>query len=189
MPFARGEWARSVVGSFLPSRRPASGSRPGGPGTAFEATQQSPQRTEGPSRRSGEEIPSGGHGRRVHVERGSYVRLKSGVTLLALWCLLLAVPVQAAKITIGDQGGFVDVGVIAQTWARMTENGNAAHTGVSTDFFFRRMRFYVNGAINEHIGIIANTDVSYTQAGAAASDVITNPLTQQTQSASTRRPS
>ncbi len=107
------------------------------------------------------------------------MKLKSGVTFLAVLFVLLATPVQAAKITIGDQGGFVDVGAIVQTWLRITENGSADHTGPSYDIFFRRMRFYVNGQVNAHFGIIANTDVSYTQAGAAASDVITNPVTQQ----------
>jgi hypothetical protein len=107
------------------------------------------------------------------------MKLKSGVTFLGLLCVVLATPASAAKITIGDQGGFVDVGVIAQTWVRITENGSADHTGPSYDIFFRRMRFYVNGAINEHIGVIANSDVSYTQAGAAAADVITNPVTVQ----------
>jgi hypothetical protein len=107
------------------------------------------------------------------------MKLKSGVTFLGLLCVVLATPAGAAKINIGDAGGFVDVGVIAQTWVRITENGNSSRTGVSTDIYFRRMRFYVNGAINEHIGVIANTDVSYTQVGAAASDVITNPVTVQ----------
>lgn len=107
------------------------------------------------------------------------MKLKSGVLYLGLLCVLLATPASAARINIGDAGGFVDVGAILQTWVRMTENGNSARTGVSTDFYFRRMRFYVNGAINEHIGIIANTDVSYTQAGAAASDVTINPVTVQ----------
>jgi hypothetical protein len=107
------------------------------------------------------------------------MKLKSGVTFLGLMCVVLATPASAAKITIGDAGGFVDVGAIVQTWVRITENGNSSRTGVSTDFYFRRMRFYVNGAINEHIGVIANTDVSYTQVGAAAADVITNPVTVQ----------
>ncbi len=107
------------------------------------------------------------------------MKLKSAVTLLVLGCLVLSAPAGAARINLSEQGAFVDVGVIAQTWVRMTEDGNAAHTGISTDFFFRRMRIYVNGAINDHIGIISNTDISYTQAGAAASDVITNPVTQQ----------
>jgi len=107
------------------------------------------------------------------------MKLKSGVTFLAVLCVVLATPANAAKITIGDSGGFVDVGAIVQTWVRITENGSADHTGPSYDFFFRRMRFYVNGQVNDHFGIIANTDVSYTQAGAAAADVITNPVTQQ----------
>ncbi len=108
------------------------------------------------------------------------MKLKSGVPFLAvLFVVLLATPARAAKITIGDSGGFVDVGAIVQTWVRVNERGSADHSGPSYDIFFRRMRFYVNGEINSHIGIIANTDVSYTQAGAAASDVITNPVTQQ----------
>jgi hypothetical protein len=107
------------------------------------------------------------------------MKLKSGVTFLGLLAVVLATPASAAKITIGDNGGFVDVGAIVQTWGRITENGSADHTGPSYDIFFRRMRFYVNGAINEHIGIIANTDVSYTQAGAAASDVTISPVTVQ----------
>ncbi len=107
------------------------------------------------------------------------MKLKSGVPFLAVLCAVLATPASAAKITIGDSGGFVDVGAIVQTWVRVNERGSADHSGPSYDIYFRRMRFYVNGAINEHIGIIANTDVSYTQAGAAASDVIVSPVTVQ----------
>ncbi|HMK72204.1 MAG TPA: hypothetical protein VK454_02635 [Myxococcaceae bacterium] len=62
---------------------------------------------------------------------------------------------------------------------RITTNGSADHSGPSYDFYFRRMRFYINGAINNQIGIIANTDVSYTQVGAAASDVTISPVTVQ----------
>jgi hypothetical protein len=107
------------------------------------------------------------------------MKLIRGVGVVALVCMVLAIPARAAKITIGDSGGFVDVGVIAQTWARVTQDGSADHSGPSYDIFFRRMRIYVNGALNDRIGIIANTDVSYTQAGAAASDVVVSPVTQQ----------
>jgi hypothetical protein len=110
------------------------------------------------------------------------MKLKSGVRFLpflALLCVLLATPAHAMRINVGDSGGFVDVGAIVQTWVRIDERGSADHTGPSYDFYFRRMRFYVNGAINSQIGIIANTDVSYTQAGAAASDVTISPVTVQ----------
>jgi hypothetical protein len=107
------------------------------------------------------------------------MKLKSGVPFVALLCVVLAMPASAAKITIGDQGGFVDVGAIVQTWARMEENGNAHHDGVSTDIFFRRMRIYVNGALNEHIGVIVNTDVSYAQTYVTPqTGIVTNPTTQ-----------
>ncbi len=107
------------------------------------------------------------------------MKLKSGVPFLAVLCAVLAAPADAAKITIGDSGGYVDVGAIVQTWVRVTERGSADHSGPSYDIYLRRMRFYVNGQVNEHFGIIANTDISYTQTGAAAGDVITNPVTQQ----------
>ena len=107
------------------------------------------------------------------------MKLKSGVLYLGLLCVLLATPAHAMRINVGDNGAFVDPAVVLQTWVRITENGNASRTGVSTDIFFRRMRLYINGAINEHIGVITNTDVSYTQTGAAAGDIVTNPVTQQ----------
>jgi hypothetical protein len=107
------------------------------------------------------------------------MKLKSGVTFLGLLCVVLATPASAAKITIGDQGGYVDVGAIVQTWARMEQNGNAHHDGVSTDIFFRRMRIYVNAALNEHIGVIVNTDVSYSQTYVTPqTGIVTNPTTQ-----------
>ncbi|MGO9064911.1 MAG: hypothetical protein ACLQIH_09275 [Myxococcaceae bacterium] len=107
------------------------------------------------------------------------MKLKSGVTVLAVLCVVLATPAHAAKITINDQGGWIDPQVLIQTWVRINENGSADHTGPSYDIFFRRMRFYINGQVNDHFGVIADTDVSYTQTGAAAGDVITNPVTQQ----------
>jgi hypothetical protein len=105
--------------------------------------------------------------------------LKPGVALLGLLCAVLATPARAARINIGDQGGYVDVGAIVQTWARVEQNGDANHTGVSTDFFFRRMRMYVNAALNEHIGVVVNTDVSYAQTYVTPqSAIITNNTTQ-----------
>jgi hypothetical protein len=99
--------------------------------------------------------------------------------VVGLSCMLLATPARAARINIGDQGGFVDVGAIVQTWARMEQDGNANHTGVSTDFFFRRLRVYVNAALNEHIGVVVNTDLSYTQTYVSPqSAIITNNTTQ-----------
>jgi len=107
------------------------------------------------------------------------MKLKSGVSYLGLLCVVLAAPAQAAKITIGDQGGYVDVGAIVQTWVRMEQNGNAHHDGVSTDIFFRRMRIYVNAQLNEHIGVIVNTDVSYAETYVAPqTGIVTNPTTQ-----------
>jgi|GEM_PF-260578 len=108
------------------------------------------------------------------------MKLKSGVTFLAVLCVALAAPAYAAKITIGDQGGFVDVGAIVQTWARVIENGSSDRQNPSYDIYLRRMRFYVNGAINANIGIIANTDVSYSQGTLTnATGVVTNPVTAQ----------
>jgi hypothetical protein len=108
------------------------------------------------------------------------VKLKTGVGFLGLLCVVLATPASAAKINIGDQGGFVDVGAIVQTWGRVEDNNNAAHTGPSYDFFFRRMRIYVNAALNEHIGVIVNTDISYSQAAATGQTaIVTNPVTAQ----------
>jgi hypothetical protein len=107
------------------------------------------------------------------------MKLKSGVTFLGLLAVVLATPASAARINIGDQGGFVDVGAIVQTWARMEQDGNAHHDGVSTDIFFRRMRIYVNAALNEHIGVIVNTDVSYSQTYVTPQTaIITNNTTQ-----------
>jgi len=108
------------------------------------------------------------------------MKLKSWVTSLAVLCVVASAgSADAARINIGDSGGFIDPGAIVQTWVRITQNGSADHSGPSYDFYLRRMRFYMNGAINSQIGVIANTDISYTQAGAAAGDVITNPVTQQ----------
>jgi hypothetical protein len=108
------------------------------------------------------------------------MKLKSGVMFLGLMCVVLATPASAAKITIGDAGGFVDVGIVLQTWVRVEDNGNAHHDGPSFDIFFRRMRIYVNGAINEHIGVITNTDVSYTfDSVTNATGIVTNPTTAQ----------
>ena len=107
------------------------------------------------------------------------MRLLTWVPVSVCLCVL-AEPAWAAKITIGDQGGFVDVGVIAQTWVRVAENGATDHAGPSFDIYLRRMRIYVNGAVNAHFGIISNTDVSYTQGTITnATGVITNPETAQ----------
>ena len=121
MPLALGEWARSVAGSDV---LPRIGPRLLGSTVTGDGMSEKARRTAGRwlLLRVG-----------VQVERGHCVKLKSAVTLLVLVGLLFSEPVYAAKITIGDQGGFVDVDAIAQTWVRITENGNAAHTGVSTE--------------------------------------------------------
>jgi len=110
------------------------------------------------------------------------MKLKTGVTFLAVLCVALAAPAYAAKITIGDQGAWVDVGAIVQTWARVTENGSSDRQNPSYDIYLRRMRFYVNGAINANIGVIANTDVSYTQGvlnNPVNNGIVANPTTAQ----------
>jgi hypothetical protein len=109
------------------------------------------------------------------------MKLKSGVMFLAVLGVALATtPARAARINIGDQGGYVDPGVIAQTWARVTERGSADHSGPSYDIFFRRLRLYINAALNNNIGVIANTDISYTQGAVTTqSGVVTNPTTAQ----------
>ncbi len=109
------------------------------------------------------------------------MRLTSGAGRLALLCLALAAPARAARVNIGDQGGYVDVGAIIQTWARINENGAADHSNPSVDLFFRRMRIYVNAQYNEQIGVVVNTDVTYTAepVATAFTGIVTNPVTSQ----------
>jgi Phosphate-selective porin O and P len=79
------------------------------------------------------------------------------VLLAAMAALVTPAPARAAKIPLGEGPATLNVGVLAQPWTQLSEDG-APSGGMGTDFFLRRIRLMVSGNVTERLSFYVATD-------------------------------
>ena len=86
--------------------------------------------------------------------------LRSSSLVLSLATLTaLAAPGRAlaAKIPLGEGPATLNVGVLAQPWMQLSQDGSPAG-GLGTDFFLRRLRLSVSGNVTERFSFFVQVD-------------------------------